>query len=173
MRSQVYVGVGNVEGDYGGGNPPVHYAWSPTKTGTDIDWETGLPYEYEYVGEYENETVTLDLSNLPKHTHLDVWIRNDAFGPAAGPVSSMSGDVDGAALVFGPSRYEWEEYWYQTGDPVEHEGDAATISVTGAGFAPGWTWRPAAVYVDAYFPTVALTGGGTTYETDGEPLEFT
>ena len=153
-------------GDYGNG----HYEWSPVNTYQDWDWETGELVDVDYVGGYDNETVTLTLSGLPKHSHIIAHVRHDAYGGYAGPVSSMSGKVDGATLTFSPSRYDYEEYWYQSTPAVRHEGTSATLEFTGVYCADGWRWSPAVANIYAYFPTVNIgLVNGTTTEDSGSP----
>ena len=136
----------------------------------DLDWgEASNP----------NRTATLTLTNLPRHTYADVYIRVDATGPAGTlpqpQFTVTAGDTDVPLPLTSSYPQYGEKYFYGgihpwvsgDADAFKHDSSSIEIKIEAAGFTLGWTWSPAYFFVETYFPFVSLASDGGTIVEDG------
>jgi len=141
----------------------------PTSAWTQVYNLTGSPQTPPYVqatwspalpASFQNQTVTLTLSGLPRHTYAKVLMRIVAWGPEGYPQPHVEMKVGGQSIasidpVITSPPYTYY-YWYPTNDGFRHESDQLAISLEVSDLAEGWSWTPELVYVDTYFPFVRI-----------------
>jgi len=136
------------------------------------------------VGVYHNETVTLTLAGLPRHTWSRVAIDIPVTGGGFYEVDSTS---DFTATAGGHTLYKsvtrqtqpgytsWHLYlannYEDQPDAFEHIAPKMTVTIQASGIPYGWNWSLYNLTVQTYLPHVTLEGGGTAIEDgygDGE-----
>jgi hypothetical protein len=120
---------------YNGTTPDyVSYEWSPMSETTDP--ETGATVQY--VGGYDNDSVELKLSGLPRHTYaqMNLVLAGPAFG-----ATNITATADGTSLNVDRGNNTWyvNTDWDDR-DALKHGGSSMTISFQTTGFEQGWTW---------------------------------
>jgi len=165
----------------------VQYEWTPGET--EVNPVTGKETSIPSV--YGNETVTLSIKGLPRHTWARVgfWMQaaNGAFYDSES-TSNMTVSADNGTIHFltHASRYaQWAEtYWYLDNsvdaqaneqDAFRHTANALTLKFDVTGFPQGWWWEPGFAFVQTYLPHVSLAGAGTVVEDKfgGDKATFT
>ena len=148
---------------------PRRGARMPTSAWTQVYNLTGSPQTPPYVqatwspalpASFQNQTVTLTLSGLPRHTYAKVLMRIVAWGPEGYPQPHVEMKVGGQSIasmdpVITSPPYTYY-YWYPSNGGFKHESDQLTISLEVSNLPEGWSWTPELVDVDTYFPFVRI-----------------
>jgi Fibronectin type III domain len=166
--------------------PYVKAVWSPEETEYDDD---GQPYQV--VRDYSNQTVTLTLTGLPRHTYARISGGIEGDGPAiegygydAASGFTFEVTVDGTPVTPDPVAigggadyvgFDWR-FGICEGKPQDafkHTASSMTITMKVSGLPAGSSWEPD-VEVSTYMPFVSISGSGMAVEDgSGEGAKFT
>jgi hypothetical protein len=116
------------------------------------------------------DTLTLTVENLPRHTFANLFMRLDANGPIGSPPPQPHLDlsVDGTVIQqinpYDPNPPFHQTSWYASDQPFEHTDNKLVIEIDVSNLPSDWYWHPALFYVSTYLPMVQITSEGFVSE---------
>ncbi len=124
-----------------------------------------------------NESVSLQLSNLPKHTFVKArfWARSQ-WTQNAGPIGDIKLSFNGDEFNITPywDGSLFQDVWFFDAEFAPHMSRDVSVVIEGSNFPTNGsrTWALEAVNVDTFLPEVRVRfPGPSTIEEDGDRLE--
>ncbi len=137
--------------------------------GVSVTWD---PEE----GPYSDDEVTVDVSGLPRHTFVRVflWTRVGSESPIA-PGINFDVEVGTGSFQLLPGQIfsNPNEQFFAHNQTFKTDASSISIKIDAEGLSQGQTWSPVRLWVHTYFPFVELTGGGTVVEDGTGEASFT
>ncbi|HEX8521493.1 MAG TPA: fibronectin type III domain-containing protein, partial [Tepidisphaeraceae bacterium] len=148
-------------------------------SGVTANWSPQAPEQPNGYRGYGNGNVRLNITGLPRHTHLRLKIDSGMWGPVADAENvNLTVKAAGAQLESNHGIIEYPHPMmtmpWAAGNPVDeaegfkHSGSSLEVTVNISGMPNGWLWNPAGVRVETFLPRVEIAGG-SGYESQSQP----